>query len=79
MLAFAFGASAALLSLGYLVRGSIKKHSAVLKLISTNGRIILGASMLTVGGLVLSGLDETLGSVIVAASPEWLVTLTSRF
>lgn len=79
MLAFAFGASAALLGLGFVLRGSLKKHNALLKGVSANGRILLGASMLLVGGLVLTGLDEALGRLIVSASPAWVVSLTTRF
>jgi cytochrome c-type biogenesis protein len=79
MLAFAFGASTALLGLGFLVRSSIKKHSGLLKAVSSNGRVFLGASMVLVGGLVLTGLDEVLGTMIVAASPDWIVSLTTRF
>lgn len=79
MVSFAFGASAALLVLGLLVRGSLKKHSTFLKMISTNGRVLLGASMLLVGVIVLTGWDEVLGTMIVAFSPDWIVSLTTRF
>jgi cytochrome c-type biogenesis protein len=79
MLAFALGASAALLGLGYLVSKGIKNHKPTLTLLSQHGRTILGVSMLVVGALVLTGLDETIGRFVVNASPQWLVTLTTRF
>jgi cytochrome c-type biogenesis protein len=79
MLAFGLGASGALLALGYLVRGSIKQHRPTLNALSKHGRTILGVSMLVVGILVLTKLDEAFGRFIVTASPDWIVTLTTRF
>jgi hypothetical protein len=32
-----------------------------------------------IGGLVLLGLDKSIETVLVNASPEWLTNLTTRF
>lgn len=41
--------------------------------------MVLGAVLVTVGILVVSGLDKKAEAAIVAASPEWLTNLTTRF
>jgi cytochrome c-type biogenesis protein len=79
MLAFGMGASGALLALGYLVRGSIKQHRPLLNTLSKHGRTLLGISMLLVGTLVLTHLDEAIGRWVVAVSPDWVVELTTKF
>jgi cytochrome c-type biogenesis protein len=79
MLAFGIGATAALLVLGYVLRGSIQRHRPTLRAISTHGQRIMGASLLLVGVLVGTGLDQVFGTIVVAASPDWLVSLTTRF
>jgi cytochrome c-type biogenesis protein len=79
MLAFGLGASGALLGLGYLVRNSIKKHRPMLNALSTHGRTILGISLLVVGALVLTQMDQVIGRIIVTASPDWIVALTTKY
>jgi cytochrome c-type biogenesis protein len=79
MLAFGLGSSGALLALGYVVRGSVKKHRPTLNALSKHGRSILGVSMLVVGILVLTQMDQVIGRIVVTASPEWVVALTTRF
>jgi cytochrome c-type biogenesis protein len=79
MLAFGIGASGALLILGYVLRGSLSQHRPTLQALSRHGKTILGASMLGVGILVVTHLDEVIGRAIVTASPDWLVSLTTQF
>jgi cytochrome c-type biogenesis protein len=79
MLAFGLGATGALLALGYALRGTIKQNRSALAALSVHGKTILGVSMLVVGILVLTKMDEIIGRVIVAASPDWLVQLTTMF
>jgi hypothetical protein len=61
------------------VRGSIKQHRPTLNALSKHGRTILGVSMLVVGTLVLTKMDEAFGRLIVAASPDWIVALTTKY
>jgi cytochrome c-type biogenesis protein len=79
MLAFGLGATGALLAIGYTLRGSLARHRPTLNMLAIHGRTIMGASLLVVGILVLTGLDEIIGTKVVQASPEWLVALTTRF
>jgi cytochrome c-type biogenesis protein len=38
-----------------------------------------GAILVTIGALVISGLDKTVETALVQASPQWLTELTTRF
>lgn len=79
MLAFGMGATGALLSIGLLLGSSVKRNGPALRAISQHGRTIMGVSLLGVGTMVLMHLDETLGRLIVSASPNWLISLTTKF
>jgi cytochrome c-type biogenesis protein len=79
MLAFGLGATGVLLAIGYGLRGSIGRHRPTFTALATHGRSIMGASLLVVGILVLTGWDQVIGAVVVKASPDWLVALTTRF
>jgi hypothetical protein len=38
-----------------------------------------GAILVALGALVITGLDKTVETVLVEASPQWLTDLTTRF
>ena len=38
-----------------------------------------GAILITIGTLVITGLDKAVETVLVEASPQWLTELTTRF
>ena len=44
-----------------------------------NGKIALGVILAVIGVLVLTGLDNKIETALVAASPEWLTELTTRY
>jgi hypothetical protein len=39
---------------------------------------VLGVLLLAAGGLVVTGADKWLETVLLEASPEWLLQLTTR-
>ncbi len=39
----------------------------------------LGILLIAIGALVVTGLDKSIETVLVAASPQWLTDLTTRF
>jgi hypothetical protein len=39
----------------------------------------LGALLIAIGVLILSGLEKKLETILVDASPAWLTNLTTRF
>jgi hypothetical protein len=43
------------------------------------GKLLLGGGALAVAALILTGADHVLETALVAASPEWLTDLTTRF
>lgn len=79
MLAFGIGAALPLLVLGALSREALLRWRGRLLGAGKGGKMILGAVLVTVGILVISGLDKRAEAAIVAASPQWLTDLTTRF
>lgn len=79
MLAFGIGAALPLLLLGTLSRQMMLNVRG--RLMSAGGplKAALGVLLVTVGLLVVTGLDKKAEAAIVAASPEWLTRLTTRF
>jgi hypothetical protein len=43
------------------------------------GKLLVGGVSLAVGLLIVTGLDRRLEVGLVAASPDWLTALTTRF
>lgn len=79
MFAFGIGAALPLLVLGALSREALLRWRGRLLGAGKGGKMILGAVLVTVGILVVSGLDKRAEAAIVAASPQWLTNLTTRF
>lgn len=79
MLVFGIGAGLPLALLGTLSREALMKWRNKMLEAGSKGKMIFGAVLLVAGTLVLSGLDKTVESYLVDASPEWLTTLTTRF
>lgn len=79
MALFGLGAGSPLILLGLLSRQAMMKVKSKLSFAGKVGKPILGVIILTVGLLIISGLDKELETVIVASSPDWLITLTTRY
>jgi hypothetical protein len=45
----------------------------------STGKAVMGLALVTIGVLVLTGLDKRLVTLLVDASPAWLTELTTRF
>jgi hypothetical protein len=43
------------------------------------GKMLLGGLLVLIGVIVATGLDKQLEALLVAASPDWLTELTTRF
>ena len=76
---FAVGAAVPLLLLGILSRQAWSRWTKRLRKGGAHGKRILGLILVVFGGLILTGLDKALQTYLVAASPEWLTALTTRF
>lgn len=79
MIAFGLGTALPLLALGSLSRQVFLHWRGRLTSAGKVGKVLLGGSALTVAALILTGLDRPLEAALVAASPPWLTTLTTRF
>lgn len=77
MLLFSLGALLPLIGIGLLSRQFFLQRRARLAQLSEWGRKLMGWSLLSVGLLVLSGLDKKLESALITLSPAWLINLTT--
>jgi cytochrome c biogenesis protein CcdA len=79
MLAFASGAALPLLGIGLMSRQALMRWRRRLFETGRTLKAALGAVLILNGGLIVSGLDRSLETVLTEASPLWLTDLTSRF
>ena len=79
MTVFGLGAAVPLLVLGALSQEALKRRRAQLAKTGTLGKRALGCALALFGVLILTGADKQLEAFLVAASPEWLTNLTTRF
>ncbi len=79
MLAFGVGAALPLLAIGLMSREALTRWRSRLLAAGSGGKALMGAVLVAVGVLILSGLDKRLEAVLVEASPAWLTELTTRF
>ena len=79
MTAFGIGAALPLLLLGLLSRDALLRWRGRLLEAGRGGKMLLGAVLLAIGLLIVSGLDKRLEAALVEASPAWLTELTTRY
>ena len=79
MLAFGIGAAAPLMLLGFVSREALLRWRGGLAAAGRAAKVALGAVMVVLGLLVLTGLDKQVEAAAVAASPDWLNALTTRY
>ena len=79
MTAFGIGAAMPLLVLGLLSREAIMVWRGRLLSAGKAGKMALGGLLLTLGLMIVSGLDKRFETLLVDLSPDWLTDLTTRF
>lgn len=79
MALFGIGAALPLLALGMLSRGAMLRWRTRMMAVGKGGKLLMGGVLVVVGLAVVSGLDKQLEAALVAASPDWLTQLTTRF
>ena len=79
MAAFGLGAALPLLLVGSLSREALRRWRGHMAGAGRTGKYLLGGSALAVALLILTGADHSLEAAAVAASPDWLTDLTTRF
>lgn len=79
MFAFGIGAALPLLAIGMMSREALARWRSRLLAAGSGGKMVMGIILVAVGMLVLTGLDKSIETALVAASPQWLNDLTTRF
>jgi cytochrome c biogenesis protein CcdA len=79
MLVFGVGAAVPLLALGMLSREAMARWRSRLADAGRTAKIVLGALLVAIGIIVLTGVDKMVETALVQASPAWLTAFTTRF
>ena len=79
MFAFGLGVALPLLILGHLSRESLLHWRSRMMSAGKGAKQIMGSVLVGIGVLILSGLDRSIETGLVTASPDWLTKLTTRF
>lgn len=79
MLAFGLGIASVLLVIATISRGLLTRWRGRLLSTGSGGKRVLGALLIAVGLFIITGLDRQAEGAIVAASPDWLINLTTAF
>lgn len=79
MLAFGIGAGLPLAALGALSRERLMRVRNRLIAAGQGAKAVLGAVLIGVALLIVTGWDKRLETWLVEVSPEWLTLLTTRF
>lgn len=76
---FGVGAALPVLVLAYVSRGAMMKMRGRLMQAGKTGKTILGAIMIALSLLILTGVDKPLETWLVDHSPAWLTQLTTKY
>ncbi len=77
MAAFGLGIATALLLVAFATRTALSRWQGSLTRASGKARRALGAIVVVVSLLILTGADHAIEGMLVAASPQWLTDLTT--
>ncbi len=76
---FGLGIATVLLFIAFATRSLLVRQRGALLAGGQRGKRILGALLLMVGLLILTGLDRFIEGVLVSISPDWLIDWSTRF
>ncbi len=79
MALFGIGAATPLVLLGLVSREALMRWRSRMHAAGTMAKTALGLVFVVLGLFVLTGLDKTIETALVQASPAWLTELTTRF
>ncbi|MBY0611611.1 MAG: cytochrome c biogenesis CcdA family protein [Beijerinckiaceae bacterium] len=79
MLFFGVGAGIPLIILGFLSRETLMRSRDSLLSAGKSLKTALGALLVVIAVMILSGFDKTVEAALVEHSPAWLTDLTTRF
>jgi cytochrome c-type biogenesis protein len=76
---FGIGAAIPIVMLTLVSRQALLKMRGKLISVGSGGKALLGAAMVMIAALVVSGTEKPLASWLVEQSPPWLTSLTTRY
>lgn len=76
---FGIGAALPVVALAYVSRSAMLKMRGSLMQAGKTGKMLLGAIMIALALMILSGADRPVEAWLVDQSPAWLTNLTTRF
>ncbi|MEQ7154431.1 cytochrome c biogenesis CcdA family protein [Brevundimonas aurifodinae] len=79
MLIFGIGAATPLVAIGLMSRQALARLRGRMLAAGSIGKYLLGGFMVLIGVLILIGVEKSIESWLVQASPLWLTQLTTRF
>jgi cytochrome c biogenesis protein CcdA len=79
MVVFGVGAVVPLVFVGLLSRQALMRWRDRVIAGSKSAKMGQGLLLVSLGGLIVSGLDEEVETLLVKISPQWLIDLTTRF
>jgi cytochrome c-type biogenesis protein len=79
MAAFGLGIATILLLLATATRSFLSRWRGSMMTAGSRGKRALGAVLIGVGLLIMTGIDHQIEGLLVYISPEWLTDLTTRF
>lgn len=77
MLAFALGIATVLLVMALATQSLLARWRGRLMSAGTRGRRILGALIVVVGVLIVTGMDRSLETAVLGVLPDWVTNLTT--
>lgn len=79
MAAFAAGVSTVILTLGYGARAALQKRRSLMRRIALRAKPIMGIVFVTVGAMLLFGLNQPVEIWLIKVLPIWLQDLSVKF
>lgn len=79
MLAFGVGTTVPILLVALLSRQALLRWRGRMLSAGHFGKVAMGISALTVGTLIITGVDRSMEAALVSASPAWLTDITTKF
>jgi cytochrome c-type biogenesis protein len=77
MLVFGLGIATVLLGIAFASRGLLTRWRGRLMATGSGGKRALGTVLVAVGLFIVTGFDRQVESVVVAASPDWVIDATT--
>jgi cytochrome c-type biogenesis protein len=79
MFAFGVGTTLPMLAVAVLSRTALQRWRQRMLSAGHFGKVAMGLSAVAVGAMILTGVDRSVETALVTASPAWLTDLTTQF